>query len=369
MVAALLLMGSGVGIGVGLARSGIPGTPFKGSASLQPLPRSGSATTPSGGALDAQAIAAKVDPAVVDINTTDESAAGTGQAAGTGMLISSSGLVLTNNHVVEGATSISVTIAGHGSHPARVVGVDPTADIAVIKVEGVSGLPKVKLGNSSSLTVSEPVVAIGNALGRGGTPVATSGTITALNQSVTASNGPGGPEHLTGMIQTDASIISGDSGGPLVDRAGQVVGMITAGSVQGLREAPSSVGFAVPINTATRIADEIRSGQPNSNIIIGLPGFLGVSVEDLQPGMANQLGVNVTSGALVVQVVPGSAAAAAGIPRFGVITSIDGASITSADSLGQAIHQHKPGQQIQVVWVDGSGSHTATVTLTSGPAA
>jgi S1-C subfamily serine protease len=313
----------------------------------------------------ASAVAAKVDPAIVDINTVTAS----GNAAGTGMILTSSGEVLTNNHVIDGATSIRVTIAGRsGSYVADVVGVDPTVDVALLQIEGVSGLPTVTLARSSSLQVGEAVVALGNALGAGGTPSETEGTITALDQTITASEGRGVSEQLSGLIQSDAPIVPGDSGGPLVNTAGQVVGMITAGETQGFRNTNSTVGYAITADVALNVVNQIRSGQSSSEVIIGPVGFIGVQVRDLDSASASQLGLNLSSGALVVGVQAGTPAAAAGITQYSVITAVGGSTVTSTATLGAAIHVHKPGERVSVTWVNQSGSHTATVTLVAGPA-
>jgi S1-C subfamily serine protease len=274
--------------------------------------------------------------------------------------------VLTNNHVVEGATSISVTIAGRsGSHSARVLGVDPTADIALIQIEGVSGLPTVQLANSSGLSVGQPVVAIGNAGGQGGTPTVTQGTITALNQSITAGDPTSAPEQLSGLIQTDAPIQPGDSGGALANAAGQVVGMITAGSTQGFRQQETTVGYAITATAAANVVNQIQKGQASSTIILGPSGYLGVGIQDLDSQTAARLGLNITTGAVVTQVVPGAPADQAGIQQGSVITRINTSQVTDTASLGLALQAHKPGSQVQVTWVDQSGSHTATVTLGS----
>ena len=315
-----------------------------------------------------QAIAAVVDPAVVDINTVFQTATASGTAAGTGIIVTSTGQILTNNHVVEGATSIMVQIAGRGSFPAHVLGVDPTADIALIQVDGVAGLlPTATLANSSTLQPGEPVVAIGNAGGLGGTPSVSQGTIVALAQSITATGGTT-TERLTGLIQSSASIAPGDSGGPLVNSAGQVVGMITAGQ-GGSRSGVTTIGFAIPTNSALAIVNQIRAGQASAQVILGQVGYLGISATDLTPAIAAQLGLNGTSGALVTGVVSGSPAEQAGLSRYAVITAVAGSPIASAADLGNALHSHKPGDQVQVTWTDTAGaSHTATATLTTGPA-
>jgi S1-C subfamily serine protease len=310
--------------------------------------------------LDAKAIAATVDPAIVDINTI----VGSGQAAGTGMILTSDGEVLTNNHVVDHSTTINVTIAGRSStYTAHVVGVAPAADVALIQIEGVSGLPTVTIASSANVKVGDPIVALGNALGAGGTPSVTSGSVVALNQTITASEGGGQSEQLNGMIQSDAPISPGDSGGPIVNSAGQVIGMITAGDVQGFRSQTSTANFAIPSDTALTFVNRIRAGETTAEIIYGQVGFIGVSVRDLTAAIASQLGLSISSGALVVQVQSGSPAESAGITSDSVITKVGNAKITTSDSLGTAIKAHKPGDSASVTWVDQRGTHTSTLTL------
>ena len=322
----------------------------------------------SGGSVQASAIAAKVDPAVVDINTVFQTASGSGTAAGTGIILTSTGEVLTNNHVVNGATSITVQIPGRtGTYTASVVGVDPTADIALIQLNSVSGLPTATLADSSTLQAGETVVAIGNAGGVGGAPSVTQGTIVALDQSITASDGATS-EQLTGMIQSNAIIAPGDSGGPLVNSAGQVVGMITAGQSTS-RNGATQIGFAIPTDNALSVVNQVRAGQAGSQVILGQVGYLGISVTELTPAIAAQLGLNITSGALVVGVISGSPADQAGMGQYAVITGVAGTSIGSSTDLGNVLHTYKPGDQVQVTWTDqASTSHTATITLTTGPA-
>ncbi len=180
----------------------------------------------SSGSLDVNSIAANVDPAIVDVNTT----LAQGAAAGTGMVISSSGEVLTNNHVIDGATSVTVTAANGKTYDAKLVGYDATDDVAVLQLQGAPKLPTVT-ASSTKPSVGDPVVALGNALGRGGTPATAPGSVTAVNQTITATDDNGAnPETLSNLIQTDAPIQPGDSGGPLVNANGQVVGMDSAGS-------------------------------------------------------------------------------------------------------------------------------------------
>jgi S1-C subfamily serine protease len=322
----------------------------------------------SGTSVQAQTVAAKVDPAVVDINTVFQTANGSGTAAGTGIILTSSGEVLTNNHVVEGATSITVQIAGRaGTYAATVIGVDPTADVALIQIDGVSGLPTANLADSSTLQAGESVVAIGNAGGVGGAPSVNSGTIVALGQSITATDGATS-EQLTGVIQSDATIAPGDSGGALVNSAGQVVGMITAGQSTS-RSGATQVGFAIPTDNALTVVNQIRAEQASSQVVLGQVGYLGISVTDLTPAIAAQLGLNITSGAVVVGVTSASPADQAGLAQSSVITEVAGNPINSTTDLGNVLHSYKPGDQVQVTWTDqASASHTATITLTTGPA-
>jgi S1-C subfamily serine protease len=378
---AVLLTGLGVGWGYATSRvihsiasnaqspiRTVPGIGGSSNGSSSGLPgQSGQAGQP----IDVQAVATKVSAATVDVNTVIASIGGRGsQAAGTGMILTSTGEILTNNHVVEQASSIKVTIPGRSNtYTATVVGVDPTADVALIKIDGVSGLPTVQLADSSTLSVGQQVVALGNALGQGGTPSVTQGAITALDQTITATNDNGSSEQLNGLIQSDATISPGDSGGPLANAAGQVIGMITAGQATGFRQSSTNVGYAIPASTAANVVNEIRSGHASSTILIGPTGHLGIGVRNLDPATASQIGLNVSGGALVTAVEPGSPAAQIGMAANSVITSIDGATINSSNDLTPAIQGHKPGDKIKVTWVDQSGTHTATATLVAGPAA
>jgi S1-C subfamily serine protease len=305
---------------------------------------------------------------VVDIDTSAETLAADGLrplGAGTGMILTSDGQILTNNHVVAGASEIQVTIPGHGTQTATVVGVDPADDVALLQLNDVSGLPTVALGDSSAVQVGDTVTAIGNAFGAPGPPTSTTGKVTAINRSIIARD-PGGDtaEQLHDVIQIDAGVHPGDSGGALVNADGQVIGIITAGP----SNSTTGVGFAIPIDAALQIVDQIRAGNGSSDILLGERGFIGVAVEPLDAGTASQLGLGDTNGALVTGVKDGSPAATAGMTAPSVIRAIDGRTIANVDELGSAIHSKTPGQQIQVTWVDAQGQHTATLTLSSGPA-
>jgi S1-C subfamily serine protease len=352
----------------------------------------GSGSSNSSGPSDANSIASKVDPGLVDINTTLGYSGD--QAAGTGIVLTSNGVVLTNNHVIDGATSISVTDVGNGkTYSATVVGYDRTHDIAVVALHNASGLQTATLGNSSTASVGEDVVGVGNAGGTGGTPSAAGGTITALNQSITASDeGDGTSEQLTGLIQTNADIQPGDSGGALVNDQGEVLGIDTAASAgfqfQTNGGQQGTQGFAIPIDTALNIARQIESGQASATVQIGPTAFLGVEISPNgsssgsgngvgpfggifgnsgNSGNSGSGGANV-SGAAVAGTVTNGPAQEAGIAKGDVITSLDGKSIGSANDLTSAMSAHHPGDKVTVGWTDANGNtHTATVQLSSGP--
>jgi S1-C subfamily serine protease len=277
------------------------------------------------------------------------------ESAGTGMILTSNGEILTNNHVVEGATSITVTVESTGkSYTASVVGTDPTADVAVLQLNNASGLTTAKVGNSSGLAVGDSIVGVGNAGGTG-TLRASKGTVTALNQSITATDETGqNGEQLTGLIEVNAPIISGDSGGPLYNAAGQIVGMDTAASTTQATE----TAYAIPINNAVTLAAQIESGIETSTIHIGLPAFIGVGVADTAGG-----------GAGITSVLQGGPAANAGITAGSTITAVGGKKVTSAAGLKNVLGTLSPGTSTSVSWTAANGSsHTAKVTLVAGPA-
>ncbi len=344
----------------------------------------GSGSSNSSGPSDVNAIADKVDPGLVDIDTTlgyqQE------QAAGTGIVLSSNGVILTNNHVIDGATSISVTDVGNQkTYTASVVGYDRTRDIAVLQLHNASGLQTATLGNSSNASVGEDIVGIGNAGGTGGTPSAAGGTVTALNQSITASDdGDGTSEQLSGLIETNADIQPGDSGGALVDTSGNVLGVDTAASAgfsfQSNDQSSGTQGFAIPINTALSIARAIEAGSASSTIHIGQTAFLGVEINPTGSsgngggGFGGIFGGNTgntgssASGASIASVVTNGPAQEAGLAGGDVITSFGGTTISSANDLTNAIGAYHPGDKVTVGWTDSSGqTHTATVQLSSGP--
>jgi S1-C subfamily serine protease len=313
-------------------------------------------------------IATQTDPGLVDINTT--LGYQQARAAGTGMVLTSSGEVLTNNHVINGATSITARDIGNGrTYQAKVVGYDHSHDIAVLQLQGASGLQTVTLGNSGSASAGQKVVALGNALGKGGTPAVATGHIASLGASITASDeGAGTSEQLTGLIHHNAGIQPGDSGGPLVNTAGQIIGINTAASQGTQFRGQQTQAFAIPINQAKSIADQIEAGTSSTAVHIGPTGLVGVQI--MSSGSAAANGIQTGSGAVVAGVVPGTPADGAGLTQGDVIVSVDGQSVSSPEQLQSALGQHHPGDSVTIGWQDQTGqTQSATVVLANGPAA
>ena len=315
-------------------------------------------------------IAAQTDPGLVDVVST----LGLQQAesAGTGLVLTPSGEVLTNNHVIKGATAIKVRDIGNGrTYPAKVVGYDQSRDIAVLQLQGASGLQTAALGDSSTAKVGDKVVALGNALGKGGTPAVAVGHIAGLNASIVASDeGAGTSERLTGLIHHNAPIQPGDSGGPLVSNTGKVIGIDTAASAASgfqLQTNTRTQAFAIPINGAVALAQQIEAGQASDTVHIGPTGLLGVGV--MSAGQAASSGISAGSGAVVEQALPNTPAAGAGITSGDVIVAAGGRTVTSPAGLQAALERFHPGNSVNITWQDQSGqTHSATVVLANGPA-
>ena len=297
-----------------------------------------------------------VEPGLVLIDT-DLSLQGA-IGAGTGIVLSPGGEVLTNNHVVEGATQITATDSGTGrTYPATVVGYDHNHDIAVLQLQGASGLPTAPLGNSSQVRVGEPVLAIGNAGGKG--LGRADGTVTAMGQTVVASDELTASEKLNGLIETNANIQPGDSGGPLVNDSGQIIAIDTAASDNHRGASRSGAeGFAIPIDTALSVARQIESGSSASSIHVGQSAMLGVGV-----------GSGLRGGGLPVsEVLRGSPAEQVGLAPGDVITRFDGKTVNSDTTLTDLLDQHYPGNVVSVTWLNQIGQpKNAAVTLMPGP--
>jgi S1-C subfamily serine protease len=304
-----------------------------------------SATSPEASA------AQQVGVVTIDSALAYQNAAG----AGTGIILSSDGTILTNDHVVSGATSIRVTVESTGeAYVAKVVGTDAANDVAVLRLEGASGLTPAEL-DSDGVQVGEAVTGVGNAGGTG-TLTAATGRVTALDQTITTRpEGTSAGETLTDLIKTDAPIVSGDSGGPLVDADGEVVGIDTAAS----SGSTQIEGFAIPIDRAMGIVKQIESGVESGTVEIGYPAFLGVLLAQ-QPGAV--------AGAPLAGVVDGSGAAKAGLAQGDVVTSVDGKPVASAAELSAAIAEHEPGDTVTLGWTTAAGAQqTGTVDLAEGP--
>jgi S1-C subfamily serine protease len=388
-----------------------PANPFGGGTQPRTNPfGGGSNQAPSGNpavsASTLQSVKAAVSPGIVDITSSLTYQGGT--AAATGMVISKSGLVLTNNHVIEGTTGLTARIVATGQrYTAKFLGYNKSDDVAVIQLENASGLKTVPLGNSSTVKVNDGVIALGNAGGTGGTTVV-SGAITGLNESITASDdGSAASERLTNMLRTDANIVPGDSGGPLASTAGKVIGMDTAAATGSFNNGQASdVGFAIPINRALNIAQQIIRGDSSGSVTIGSTGFLGVLVP---AGKASQVsdpaqqrslqiaadeagaggvapphsGLNclpnnqdsgipgqvaaASSGALVLGSLCGTPSAAAGLVPGDVITSVGGHAVTTPASLTGIMAGLRSGTKVSVTWATLSGG-TETKPLTLLPA-
>jgi S1-C subfamily serine protease len=284
-----------------------------------------------------------------------------GQAAGTGMVLTSSGEILTNNHVIRGATDIKVVVPKTGqSYTAQVVGYDVPHDVALLRASGASNLKTISQGDSGSVNPGQSVQAVGNAGGTGRLSFA-SGTVTNLNRAITVGDDQGGsPEHLSGLIETNAAVRPGDSGGPLLNSSGQVIGMDTAASVSNdVAQTTTNDGYAIPINNAMSIVKQIESGNGSGSVHVGGTAFLGVeSTSNSYSG----------SGAVISAVVPGSAAEAAGLAAGDLIVSVGGHTISTPQELSDVVLTQKPGASISAVYVDQAGAtQTTNLTLASGP--
>jgi S1-C subfamily serine protease len=395
----------------GLSPGSLPGAgavPGPAAAAQGRAPAASGAPATSG---SEQAAVSKVGPGLVIINTAlryDSE-----KAAGTGMVINSRGLVLTNNHVIEGSTKITATVISTGrTYSARVVGYDKTGDVSLIQLENVSGLHTVPLGNSATVRTGDTIIGMGNAEGQGNVVPAV-GRVTGLHKTITARDQGGtvATETLHGVIRTSADIVPGDSGGPLVNSAGLVIGMDTAGNSEGFASQAPATGFAIPINTALSVARQIAAGHATSTITVGYPPFMGIFLgsgsnsspraQAQQQGQGQQNGFGgfggfgglgngngsasrcytsnaelimpstvapVRSGSLVDGTICGSPAASAGITGGSVVTAVDGHTIGSPDSLTTFLAQFRPGDTISVTWVSLSGKQTtSSLRLVAGP--
>jgi S1-C subfamily serine protease len=358
------LVGGGIGAGVTALSDNNNGgngsnvTIHESSAAPGAAVLSGNVTIPE--------LVSKVIPAVVSIDVKSNG----NEDEGTGMIITSDGEVITNNHVIElyseGGNTGTITVTEYGQTkplPTTLVGYDQSKDVALLKINNASNLPTITFGNSGKTVVGDAVVAIGNALGlAAGTPTVTQGIISALGRSVTAGGEGTQTETLQNMIQTDAAINPGNSGGPLIDTSGQVIGMNTA--VAGTTSDGTSsqnIGFAIPAASVESLISELQKGGQSGNG----GGYLGVDITTLTPALRQQYGFTPTSGAVILSVVSGSPADKAGLVEGDVIVNIDGTAITSSDDLQKVVQADKAGQSVSITYYVGDSKRTATATLGS----
>lgn len=275
------------------------------------------------------------------------------EAAGTGLVLTSDGEVLTNNHVIDGSTKLRIVVVSTGkTYTAKVIGDVPTKDIALIQLQNASGLQTANLGDSSTVNVGDSVTGVGNAGGVGGTPSAAAGKVTALHKTITASDENGSSaEKLHDVIVTNAPIQPGDSGGPLYNSANEVIGVDTAASTSA-----RVAGFAIPINDAMALVKQIRTGVETSSVHIGYPGFMGIEM------------LPKTHRPFIYSVISGGPAAKAGLESGDLITAVDGTKVGNQTQLRNQVSTRNPGTTISITYKDSTGSHTASVTLIAGPA-
>ncbi len=321
-----------------------------------PAPVSRSVATPlttGSGALDIQGILAKVQPSVVAIETSQTTSRGVFEGAGSGVVLSADGLILTNAHVIGNLGAMTVVLPDGSQHDAGLVGASPDDDLAVIRITGVDGLTPAELGSSDALRVGDEVIAIGNALNLGGEPTVTRGIVSAKDRDLDAQG-----VKLQGLIQTDAAINPGNSGGPLVNAAGQVVGINTA-----IVADAQNLGFSIAIDHARPIIDELQVGNGS---VTPNQAFLGVSSMDVQAlsdAVRTRFAVIGNSGAFITEVVPGSAAATAGLQVGDVILRIDGEDVGSSPDVRTIVTDHEPGDEISLQVVRAGQELTIEVTL------
>jgi S1-C subfamily serine protease len=375
--------------GIALLRPFAPGSPQRLTATrdARSMPRP----------LSDAIIRARLEPSIVDVTATltfdNETASGTGFVVDAG-----AGLILTNNHVIRDATTVTVTVPATGQdYQANIVGVDVAADVAVLQITPVAGLPAAPIGDSATVNAGTRVMSFGNQAGAGGSPAIAPGVITGTGRTIQADDGAAGfSETLRGMLATTAKIEPGDSGGPLADSAGTVIGVDTAAGVGG-----GDTGYAIPINAALAAERQITEGHQGPGISLGVNGFLGVIVgsgkarspveqqaeeRGVAAGQSGSSGshrciptqgdvttpttiAKVPAGALVVGVLCGTGAAAAGLAAGDVITTVEGHQIGSPDALTAIVAACRPGTFMRVTWVSTAGRpRTARIRLGPAPA-
>jgi S1-C subfamily serine protease len=301
-------------------------------------------------------------PGIVEIETTLGYQGGV--MFGTGIVLTSTGEILTNNHVIRGATSIRVTdLDNRRTYSATVAGYDLSADLAVLELRGASGLATIRVGHSNTMRINEPVTAYGNPTGRLGTPIsAADGRLVGLGQTIMVFDEGGGARRLTNVIETNAPILPGYSGGPLVDTEGRAIGIDTAGSPIFLLQQDAGRAFAVPIDVARSVAAQIAAGRESAEVHVGPTAFLGLA---FQSGRTHR---GLIPGITILKIVSGSPASRIRLRRGDLVTQLNGTTIRNADDFESLMQAVKPGVDVTLAWIDSNGmSRSASITATSGP--
>ncbi len=312
-------------------------------------------------------VADTVSPSVVSIVTkvTTQSIFGAAQeqAAGTGIIVSADGYILTNHHVVSGATAVQIVLAdGTTYDDVKVIGSDPLNDVAYLKINGVSNLTSVTLGDSSTVRVGQEVVAIGNALGQYQNTVS-SGIISGKGRPVMASDGSGSAgnsESLTDLLQTDAAINPGNSGGPLLNYSGQVIGMNTA-----VASNAEGIGFAIPINAVKGTLKSVLAGRGVQRAYIGLRYVAITAPVAKQYNLSVKQGAYITSDGSALAVITDSPADKAGLKDKDIVTKINGEQVGAAGSIATLVGEYAPGDTVEVTYIRGGNERTTKVTLSA----
>lgn len=353
---ALILLVLGIVSGVVVARSLVPNA----TPSLSTTADGNKTVTETESSI--AAVAEKVGPSVVSIVTQTRTSSyygssSSGEAAGTGVIVSKDGYIMTNNHVIEGATSVSVVDSTGEQYDAKIIGRDPLNDVAFVKINANKEFTPITIGNSATVRTGQQVIAIGNALGQYSNSV-TSGIISGTGRSITASTDDGNSETLTDLVQTDASINPGNSGGPLVNMAGQVIGINTA-----IVEDANGIGFAIPINSTKGVlAGVLETGKISR-------AYLGVNYLTVTPDVAREYKLSVNSGAYVHAsgssnpVASGSPAANVGFKDGDIMTKINSETIGTDGSLSSILGEYRPGDKITITYLRDGKELTASVTL------
>ena len=321
-------------------------------------------------AVEVNRLAARITPSLVDVETEIRNL-GIG-GAGSGIVLSGSGEILTNNHVINQATTVEVVTKGNQKrYSARVVGYDRNHDVALLQIQNPGRLIPAAVGDSNAVRIGEPILGIGNAGGAGGKPIRAPGKVNNVGRSISTSDElTGSTEQLKGLIEILADIRPGDSGGPLVNEAGQVIGVNTAASVNYKTSVPNGTGYAIPINDAMQIVQVIRGGRSTDEVHVGPTGIIGIAVAGPSLGPDGHISPNAKPGATVTAVGLESPGEAAGLQRGDTIVGLDGTPIDSPTRLTAITGRHRPGDRMTLEVVNPAGQRrTTAVVLDDGPPA